>query len=156
MIFIGVVGVSVNNNAEVNRENYRGLLAALATAVLWAIGTVLVALGLNEMSTILANTVRFPFLLFFLLPVSRFWKKKLRLTKRDWIYLATSGILGMTLGGIAFLFSVQLIGASRATSLSSSSPVLASLMSSFFLKEKVTWRIIASSVMVVLGIYFLT
>jgi len=156
MIFIGVVGVSVNNNAEVNRENYRGLLAALATAILWAIGTVLVALGLNEMSTILANTVRFPFLLFFLLPVSRFWKKKLRLTRRDWIYLATSGILGMTLGGIAFLFSVQLIGASRATSLSSSSPVLASLMSSFFLKEKVTWRIIASSVMVVLGIYFLT
>ena len=156
MIFIGVVGVSVSSNAEVNRENYRGLLAALATAILWAIGTVLVALGLNEMSTILANTVRFPLLFIFLLPVSRFWRKKLRLTKRDWIFLATSGILGMTLGGIAFLFSVQLIGASRATSLSSSSPVLASLMSSFFLKEKVTWRVIASSIMVVLGIYFLT
>ena len=156
MIFIGVVGVSVSSNAEVNRENYRGLLAALATAILWAIGTVLVALGLNEISTILANTVRFPLLFIFLLPVSRFWRKKLRLTKRDWIFLATSGILGMTLGGIAFLFSVQLIGASRATSLSSSSPVLASLMSSFFLKEKVTWRVIASSIMVVLGIYFLT
>ena len=156
VIFIGVVGVSVNNNAEVNRENYRGLLAALATAILWAIGTILVALGLNEMSTILANTVRFPLLFIFLLPISRFWRKKLRLTRRDWIFLATSGILGMTLGGIAFLFSVQLIGASRATSLSSSSPVLVSLMSSFFLKEKVTWRIIASSIMVVLGIYFLT
>ena len=156
IIFIGVVGVSVNSNTEVNRGNSEGLLAALATALLWAIGTILIALGLNEMSTILANTVRFPLLFIFLLPISRFWRKKLRLTKKDWVFLATSGILGMTLGGIAFLFSVQLIGATRATSLSSSSPVLASLMSSLFLKEKVTWRIIASSIMVVLGTYFLT
>jgi len=156
IIFIGVVGVSVNSNTEVNRGNSEGLLAALATALLWAIGTILIALGLDEMSTILANTVRFPLLFIFLLPISRFWRKKLRLTKKDWVFLATSGILGMTLGGIAFLFSVQLIGATRATSLSSSSPVLASLMSSLFLKEKVTWRIIASSIMVVLGTYFLT
>lgn len=155
MIFIGIVGVSVNNNTEVKREKSEGLLAALATAVLWAIATILIALGLKEMSTILANTVRFPLLFIFLLLISRFWRRKLRLTMKDWIFLATSGILGMTLGGIAFLFSVQLIGASRATSLSSSSPVLASLMSSFFLKEKVTWRVIASSIMVVLGVYFL-
>lgn len=156
MIFLGVVGVSVRNRTQTDDGNSKGVLAAFATAILWAVGTILVALGLNDMSTILANTVRFPLLLMFLLPVSKFWRKKLRLTRKDWVFLATSGILGMTLGGIAFLFSVQLIGASRATSLSSSSPVLASLMSSLFLKEKVTLRIIASSIMVVLGIYFLT
>ena len=156
MIFLGVVGVSVRNRTQTDDGNSKGVLAAFATAILWAVGTILVALGLNDMSTILANTVRFPLLLMFLLPVSKFWRKKLRLNRKDWVFLATSGILGMTLGGIAFLFSVQLIGASRATSLSSSSPVLASLMSSLFLKEKVTLRIIASSIMVVLGIYFLT
>jgi len=156
MIFLGVVGVSVKSHTHIDGGNSKGVLAAFATAILWAVGTILVALGLNEMSTILANTVRFPLLLMFLLPISQFWTKRLRITRRDWTLLATSGILGMTLGGIAFLFSVQLIGASRATSLSSCSPVLASLMSSLFLREKVTLRIVASSLMVFLGIYFLT
>lgn len=156
IIFFGIMTVLANDRSGDADENFKGLLAAFATAIFWSIGMILIPFGLKEISVIMANTVRYPFLFVFLFSITRFQRKKLNLGKGNLILLATSGFLGMSLAGITFLSSVQLIGVSRATSLSSSSPVWASLMSSLFLKEKVTWRIIASSLLVVAGIYFLT
>jgi drug/metabolite transporter (DMT)-like permease len=80
----------------------------------------------------------------------------MHITRRDLVLLALSGILGMTVAGVTFLFGIKLIGASKAVALSSSSPVWTSLFSILFLKEKVTLRVVASSILVVVGIYFLT
>ena len=78
-----------------------------------------------------------------------------RLNKENLSLFLLSGILGMTIGGIVFLFSIQLIGVARAAPLSSSSPLWAAIMSSLYLKEKITWRVIMSSIMVAIGTYFL-
>ncbi|MGQ9542477.1 MAG: EamA family transporter [Candidatus Bathyarchaeia archaeon] len=77
------------------------------------------------------------------------------LKRRSIILLIVSGVFGMTLGGMAFLYSVQVIGASKAAPLSSSSPFWASMMSRLFLKEKVTFRTIVSTLLVAAGIYLL-
>ena len=159
IIFFGVIMVSVNNKSKEMKEGLKGQLTAFITAIFWSIALILLTLGLKNFSVILANAIRFPFLLFFLLLASllrRRTNKKSFLSKRNLIFLASSGILGMTIGGIIFLYSIQLIGVSRATPLSSTSPIWASLMSGIFLKEKVTWRAVTSSLMVVIGIYFLT
>jgi drug/metabolite transporter (DMT)-like permease len=155
IVILGIALVSTGKGDKVE-GNSKGLLLALAASLLWAIGTIFVAIGLREVDVIMANTFRYPLLFLFLFAISQPWKRKPHLSGRNWALLAMSGVLGMVLGGISFLLGVQLAGVSRATSLSSSSPVWASLMSCLFLKEKASWRIILSSIMVVIGIYFLT
>lgn len=156
LIILGIVAVFANKVDQVDKIGIsRGLLAAFAASILWSVGTILVAIGLRQVSPFFANAVRLPLLFVILILISQFWKKKLNLNRRNLGLLAMSGILGMVLGGMSFLFSVQLIGVSRATPLSASSPVWASLMSSIFLKEKVTWKVIMASIMVAVGIYFL-
>ena len=155
IIFLGIIIVVTEIKYESKAKNYLGFLTALAASIAWSIGLILITIGISKMSVILANAIRFPFLFMLLFVVSRPWTKKIDLKKRNLIFLITSGILGMTLGGLIFLLGVKYIGVSKATSLGASSPVWASLMSSLFLKEKVTWRIIVAAFTVVIGIYFL-
>lgn len=151
---LSITIISLEENRAYGRISLKGLMMALTAALTWAIGTILVALGLKNISVLLANALRYPALSLFLYLISN-PRKKWKIGKKDLAVLSASGILGMVLGGITFLFSIQLIGASRATPLSSSSPVWASIMSSVALKEKVTLRLLLSSVIVVIGIYFL-
>jgi len=151
---LSIIMISSENNKTHGSISLKGLMMALAAALTWAIGTILVALGLKNISVFLANALRYPALFLFLYLISK-PRKKWMLDKKVLAVLSASGILGMVLGGITFLFSVQLIGASRATPLSASSPVWASIMSSVALKEKITLRLLLSSIIVVIGVYFL-
>jgi drug/metabolite transporter (DMT)-like permease len=134
--------------------NLRGIIAAIAAALCWAVGTILATLGLRSIDVLLANAIRFPILALFLFIISK-PREKRRVSRRDLILLSASGVTGMVFGGIAFLLSIQLIGASRASPLNASSPVLTSIISRVFLKEKVTFRLILSSIFITIGIYFL-
>jgi len=154
LIVLSLIMISSEENKNYGKISLKGSIMALVTALCWAIGTILVALGLKGISVFLANTLRFSVLSLFLFLISK-PGKKWKIAGKDLAVLSASGILGMVLGGITFLFSVQLIGASRATPLSASSPVWASLMSSIALKEKVTFRLLISSILVVIGTYFL-
>lgn len=156
LVFAGIAIVFAERDVKMEQVNRRkGLMIAFAAAVLWSIGTTLVAAGLRTVSIIQANTVRFPLLSLVLITASRLQSKNSNLDRRALILLILSGILGMTLAGIVFLFSIQLIGASRAAPLSSSSPVWAAVMSSIFLKEKISPRVITSTLIVVAGTYLL-
>jgi len=155
IIFLGIITILTSKNSDDAKDSSKGLLEAFATAISWSVATILIATGLKEISVVSANAIRYPFLFLFLLVFSRWWRKKPKVSRGNLALSAASGVLGMTLGGITFLYGIQLIGVSRATPLCSSAPVWASLMSSLFLKEKLTWRIVASSLMVVAGSYFL-
>jgi drug/metabolite transporter (DMT)-like permease len=155
-IFVGITNVVYTLGNEGKRKSLEGFVASLGTSILYSIATILVSLGLRSVSVILANAIRFPVLFLFLFLVSSVWKLEMHITRRDLVLLALSGILGMTVAGVTFLFGIKLIGASKAVALSSSSPVWTSLFSILFLKEKVTLRVVASSILVVVGIYFLT
>jgi len=156
IIFLGVIMVSVNRNREkIDNESTRGLLIAFAAAVSYAIGCTLVTVGLKNTSPIAANTVRYPLLFVILFLFVRPWKNKPKIEKRNVALLAISGLLGICIGVVLLMFSIKLIGVSRAAPLSSNSPVWATIMSSFLLKEKITWKILASALLVVVGIYFL-
>jgi len=155
IIILGIMLASARDGRN-GKGDSMGILMALTTSLLWAIGTIFVAIGLREVDALMANAFRYPILFLFLFTISRPWKRKLKLNRRNLLFMALSGVFGMVLGGVSFLLGVQLAGVSKATSLSSSSPVWASLMSIAFLKEKFSWKIILSSVLVVIGIYFLT
>lgn len=152
---LSVVSLLSEKDDSDGKGNSRGLLMAFGTAITWAIGILLVTLGLRDLTVLQANAVRYPALFLFLLVFSK-PARRWNLDRKSLLLLFASGALGMVLGGTIFLLSVNLIGASRATPLSASSPVWASLMSSLFLKEKVTPRLLISSALVVVGTYFLT
>jgi len=154
LIVLSVIMTSLEDSKNYGKISLEGLMIALAAALCWAIGTILAALGLKGISVLLANTIRYPVLSLFLFLISR-PRKKWKIGKKDLGILSASGILGMVLGGITFLFSIQFIGASRATPLSASSPVWASIMSSIISKERVTIRLLLSSIIVSVGICFL-
>lgn len=156
VIFLSVIIISLSGGNAIAQESLKGWTAAFGTAILWTIGIIFVSLGSKNVTVAFANAIRFFILFPFLAVLSRPWRNKHVLAKDNLVLLALSGILGMALGGVTFIHSIQLIGISRATSFSSSSPVLASAMSIFFLKEKVTWKIILASLLVVMGTYFLT
>lgn len=154
-IFLAIVSISSSASNGPERIRLQGILMALATAILYAIGTIVVSIGLRFVGIILANTIRFPIVFLLMLSISSMWRSETKVTRRDLFLLAVSGIFGMTLSSIAYLHGIQLIGAGRTSSLNASSPIWASLISVLFLKEKVSWRIVASCVMVVVGVYFL-
>lgn len=153
VISLAIVSLELEEEGQKN-INLRGVIAAIAAALCWAMGTILVTLGLRNIDVLLANAIRFPILALFLFIISE-PRKKRRVSGRDFMLLSISGVIGMVFGGIVFLLSIQLIGASRASPLNASSPVLASIISKAFLKEKVTFRLILSSIFIIIGIYFL-
>ena len=156
LVFAGIATVFADRGVKLEQKGRRkGLAIAIVTAVLWSMGTTLVATGLRTVTIIQANTMRFPLLSLVLIAASRLQSRRSNLDRGSLVLLVLSGLVGMTLAGVIFLFSIQLIGVSRAAPLSSSSPVWAALMSSIFLKEKISLRIIMSTLIVVAGTYLL-
>lgn len=155
IIIIGIINAFYKKNNNHNKENNLGLLTAFITAISWSIASILIAIGIKNINIIAANTIRFPVLFIFLIFLARPWTKKIALLKENLYLIAMSGILAMALGGIIFLYSVKIIGISRATSLTASSPVWAILLSKPLLKEKISIRILISALMVIVGTYLL-
>jgi drug/metabolite transporter (DMT)-like permease len=158
MILLGIMLSLAEASDESNCYGRRlqGISLAFATAISWSIGSILFTLSVRDISVVLANAIRYTFLSSLFLPIFAMRARDRSLRKKDLVLIALSGILDLTIAGLAFLLSLQLIGASKATPLSATSPVWACLMSKIFLREKVTLRIIASSIAVVIGIFLLT
>jgi len=154
VVSLAIISLELEKEKGQKDIDFKGIMTAIAAAISWAVGTILVTLGLRNISVLLANAIRFPILAFFLLIISK-PREKREVTRGDLLLLSASGVIGMVLGGITFLLSIQLIGASRASPLNASSPVLASLMSRAFLREKLTVRLILSAILISIGIYFL-
>jgi drug/metabolite transporter (DMT)-like permease len=155
IIIFGIINAFYKKNINHDKENNLGLLAAFITAISWSIASILITIGIKNISVITANTIRFPLLFGFLFFLTRPWTKKKAFPKKNLYLIAISGILSMALGGIIFLHSVKIIGISRATSLTASSPVWAILLSKPLLKEKISIRILISALMVIVGTYLL-
>jgi drug/metabolite transporter (DMT)-like permease len=154
LMVLSITMVSIGSKGS-KKFDAKGVLVSVTSAIAAASGTVIVSIGLRSISVLLANALRFPVLALFLFLFAQ-PRKPWNLSRRNVILLAVSGILGVGIGGITYLNSIQLIGVIRATPLSASSPVWTSILSSLILKEKVSMRLFLSSVIVVAGIVFLT
>jgi DME family drug/metabolite transporter len=58
------------------------------------------------------------------------------ISKRDVLVFGLTGILSWGIGAVIFFSSIELIGASRATPISSINPIIAVILGVVFLKEK--------------------
>ena len=139
---------------------FKGVFIALATAIVWSVSVTLMdhALELSQMATVdsalVVNTVRMSATTLLFLALSPLIDRRfsfMKLKRKTWVILALGGIVALGLGWVLLAVSLSQIETSRAVPISSVSPLFATIIGAFFLKEKVTVRIFIGSVLIVLG-----
>jgi drug/metabolite transporter, DME family len=157
---VGVMLVALPPKAVVGppldrRTNLIGVGLALAAALLWAAATSILKVGLTGVDVVTAGAVRLPFAALALWLMLRReppqpWPWQLR--GRTLAAVLTTGLVGSVLGSYLALLGVQEIGAARSAILSSTSPIFAAPLSLLFLGEKMTGRVLAGTLLSIVGI----
>jgi len=163
IIIVGIWLVSqkrTGSSDETRGAFYKGVLIALASAVVWSVSINFMdhALELSQLAAVdaalVVNLARMLTTSLLFLALSLLIDRQLlfmKLKRKTWIILASAGIIALGLGWVLLAISLSYIESSRAVPISSASPLFAILIGAFFLKEKVTSRIFVGSVLIVLG-----
>ncbi|MBI4498799.1 MAG: DMT family transporter [Chloroflexi bacterium] len=133
----------------------QGLLASAGAAACWTISIFLLKVLLVEVDILTANALRLPLVALTLLTVA--WLGGAGPRRKDFngyslALVGAAGVLGITLGSLAFLFAVQVAGAAKTAVLASSSPLFAVLLSLVFYRREVTRSVVLGTALCVAGI----
>ena len=155
---VAVLPAAVASERSTTRRGYwLGVGLAAAAAVSWSCSTLSVAPALELVDVPTAAAVRTPLaatLLFLAARRARVLPKAEHLRGRALIAVAATGLT--SLGATAlFLLSVSLAGAGRAAVLTATSPLFAVPFSVLLLGERGNWRIIAGTILSVVGVILL-
>lgn len=138
--------------------NTGGVLLALTAAACWAAGTVMLKLGLNAgLDPVSANVIRLPFaaiLLMGAVSVRGGATRWPRTSRPLWIATAVAGLIG-AISAYIYALAVDLAGPSVTMALSSTTPLFATPFAVLVLREAVTVRIAAGTLLGVAGILLL-
>lgn len=132
-----------------------GIFLVILASFLWAISISFLKLGLQDVSLVLANGIRLPLASLLLIILILFPKSLPRPTNLNFPNIAlgaVTGILSFGIGGLLFLQAIRYAGAGKATVLTSCAPLFGLPISLIFLKERVTTRIVAGTILTVIGI----
>ena len=153
IIGIGFVSQKTTASSESsqseNQNIRRGLMLSIIAAIFWSFGILSLdyLLELPGIDVFSLATIRFSILTILMaLAWMIFDKYSLfsseekipnePITKRDILIFGLTGILSWGIGAVTFFTSIELIGASRATPISSINPLIAVILGVVFLKEK--------------------
>jgi drug/metabolite transporter (DMT)-like permease len=134
----------------------RGYLLIAFVAVLWAIATIWLAMGRDELSSLAAASLRTPagaaaVLVFAMATTPRALVRPFT-EPRNLAAIIAVGIVGTAMGSLAYVYAVGEAGAARATVLSSVSPLMALPLSVLFLREQLSVKILTGTAVCVAGI----
>jgi drug/metabolite transporter (DMT)-like permease len=165
--FVGVV-VAVSGVILIAREqdsseeekvagegfNVVGILLALSTSILYAIGAVLLQVGVVDVDPINANFVRVlagsvAFLPAYLIASARGMPRP---TGRSTKIVAVAGLFGMGIGSLLYVATVKFAGAAVTSVFGSLAPLFAVPISVIWLKEKLTTTAIIGIAVTLVGV----
>ncbi|UCE43455.1 MAG: DMT family transporter [Candidatus Bathyarchaeota archaeon] len=136
-----------------------GELAALGTAILWAIAAVLYKRALLDTKPISANIVRCAFtgviLIACLIVIGRITVLA-SVSAQTSILASLSGVVGLCFGDTLYMVSLKLAGVARAVSITSTYPLFNIVLAIFLRRETFSLWVVLSAVTIVLGIWFLS
>jgi len=155
----GLVLLAPANAATENkdpRRNRLGVIAAIIAAMMWALSTTLMKIGLADGTNIIAiNSFRLPLGAIVLsLLIARFGAKNIwqGYTRANLPLLIGISLLSVGLGSIFWILSVQYAGAARASLVNAMAPLIGAPLAVIFLRERITWRIALGTCLAVLGV----
>jgi drug/metabolite transporter (DMT)-like permease len=133
-----------------------GVGVALATAIIWAFGTLILSMGLEGgIDPVLVSAVRIPLVVALSLAAAgqqRQLGSVRRLDRRTWALICAAGILGWAVGSTLYSVALQMIGPGKAALISSTAPIFGVPLSALFLKERPTRNTLIGTVITVAGI----
>ena len=158
LIMVGVYLALSSEEAPESRTGAKPSVAkkwiplCLLTGGLWASYYLVIKLVLTEVEPLIVNslnsTVASIILCLFLVASGRGESLKIhRYGLRNVGLLCANGILVYVIGMVLELYAIDLAGAARTAILVSWAPIFVLLLSGLFLKEKITWRLIAGTLL---------
>ena len=146
---IAVIGIVLISN-EQNRNqkdsetpvklDILGILGAVVTAFLYAIGTTVLQVGIEGVDPIAGNLIRTIVGSIAFIPmvaVAQLGGMKL-ISQKAIVRVIIAGFFGMAVGSLLYVAAVAIVGAAIMSVLSSTAPLFAVPVSVFILKEKLT------------------
>jgi len=145
-----------------SRFLFRGLLAALVTAILWSISIALMGIAVKETPTLndalVINTIRtvtVGALLLGMSPIIDRQRDFLKMKKETVATLMVGGLVALGLGWFLLAYSFTGIPETQAVPISSTTPLFSTLAAVVLLHEKITLKNALGSVIVVVGIFMI-
>lgn len=118
---------------------FKGEIAALLAAFLWASASVVYSRLGQQLSPLLLNFLKGAIALVFLLITALITSHSLpSLSQTPLLFLLMSGIIGISIGDTVFFASLKYLGARRALLFETLAPPLAAIIAFFFLQEKLS------------------
>jgi len=135
-----------------------GIVYALLAALFWGTGPVLVKRGLVH-ADVSAATLYQQGAILFTLVIAALFEENLTagaIPTGALLVFCVTGIVGAYLGRTLFVKSVDQIGASRAQSLTNSSPLLTVLLAALLLGEPLKPALMGGVVLIISGVFFVS
>ncbi|MFW9961389.1 MAG: DMT family transporter, partial [Candidatus Thorarchaeota archaeon] len=160
---IAVVGVILISNEE-NRNQKEidglrgvdlwGIGGALMTAILYAVGTTLLQVGIEGVDPISGSFIRVLFGSIAFIPIFAIagYQGKAAPTKQVTLRVVIAGFFGMAVGSLLYVTAVASVGAAIMSVIATTSPLFAIPVSILFLKEKLTPVAIVGILATLIGI----
>jgi len=135
----------------------KGVAIALATAIIWAMATVLLAAGLTtKLNVFVVSSIRVPVVIGLSLIFCsrrRTLRQAVHLPRRTWGLLFVAGVLGWAIGGSLYTAAIQHAGPAKTSIIGAMSPLFALPLSYFFLHERPTRLVLLGTAISVAGIF---
>ena len=156
---MGVILISKEQGQDEDRSVKRnldkfGIGLALLVAILYAMGTILLQIGVEDISPIDGNFVRVAFGSIAFIPLFLVAKHRGMPTpsRRTTKIIAVAGLFGMGLGSLLYVSTVKFVGAAVTSVIGSLSPLFALPISMIFLKERITRVVMVGVVVTIAGV----
>ncbi|OGQ81311.1 MAG: hypothetical protein A3F90_03335 [Deltaproteobacteria bacterium RIFCSPLOWO2_12_FULL_60_19] len=135
-----------------------GVFYALLAGILWGIGPLLLKKGMTLSNVSAATLIEqcVSVLVLGILAGLRGELVQLDFASKAFRFFALAGIIGASFGKIFYYKGIDTVGASKATSVKNSSPLLTTILAVVFLGEDLTLPIALGVVLIVFGIGVLT
>ena len=138
------------------RVSGAGVAIVLAAALLWALSSITLGAAADGVAPLLVSAIRIPAAALFAALVAR--GSGLALApeaygRRSFVTLGAAGVLGMGAGSLLYVVAIQRAGAARTAILSSTAPLFALPLAALLLRERITHRVAAGTVLSIAGIW---
>lgn len=164
-IILAVLGIIIISKEEPGTEpgtednpvfDTIGISLAVFVTILFASGTTLLQVGINEIDPISGNFVMMFFGAVLFVPIVgiSFRQGMQKPTRNATKIIMIAGFFEMGLGYFLFVTSVKLVGAAVASIIGSLAPLFAVPVSIFYLKEKFTRLASIGVILIVIGVVF--
>jgi len=168
VIVLGIWLLSQEEQKDMNnlyrKDLIKGVASSLATAAIWAVSIALINMAVTLPETtsldhaLAVNTIRILATATFLLGSAPITDKRfdfLKMKKGTLLAVVSGGLVALAVGWFLLAMSFLYIPESQAVPISSTSPLFAVIAGIIFLHEPVTAKIVAGSLIVVVGIFLI-